>query len=400
MSQMNDKLKLYENSNSSTRKKQSIYEVIDKHIQSNYIIRFNEIGLVYEIAKKSDLRFSILNESSLLISMVNRGINVSPPILKTYLKSDYIVYYNPMKNYFENLPKWDKCDYISQYASYVNTDNNALFAYHLKKWCVRAVLSVFYTDKINKHCIVLSNGTQHAGKSTYLNYLMPEELQEYFAENIEVDKDNRIKLCKTFIINLEELEVLGNKDVNSIKALISQTWVNERLPYGDKSTNIPRICSFVGSTNRVEFLNDDTGSVRWIIFDVIGKLDFSYKPHFNINNLWAQAYHLAFNDKDFKPDLTDEDVRVNEARNEAYTIQTIERELVLTHYTPSKDMEDFRTATDVAVELQTLGHRLNIQRIGGALTKYGFDRVKHSKRQVYGYLAKIKIVEKPDQKQK
>lgn len=393
---MNDKLKLYKTSSSDTTKKSSIYEVIDKHIQSNYVIRFNEIGLIYEIAQKKDLRFEVLNESSLLISMVNKGIKTSVSTLKTYLRSDYIIRYNPLKNYFENLPKWDEYDYITQYASYVNTDDNILYAYHLKKWCVRAVLSVFYTDKINKHCIVLSNGEQHAGKSTYLNYLMPSEIEEYFAENIGTDKDSRIKLCKTFIINLEELDVLGNKDVNSIKALLSQTWVNERLPYGDKSSNIPRICSFLGSTNRVEFLNDDTGSVRWIVFDVIGKLNFKYKQEFNIDNLWAQAYHLAFKDKNFKPDLTDEDVRINEIRNDAYTIQTAEREMVLTYFTPSHDLIDFRTPTEVVRDLLPFGHRLNRERVGGAFTRYGFKRIKHPKRQVYGYLAKMKIVGKSD----
>ena len=383
---MNDKLKLYD-AGGSKSDNMSIYQEIEKYIQNYYIIRFNEIALTYEIAQKKNLEFDILNESSLLISMVNNGVRVSYPSLKTYLKSDYVISYNPIKNYFERLPNWDGVDYIAQFASYVNTDDNVLFYYHLKKWCVRAVLSVFYTDKINKHCIVLANGAQHAGKSTYLNYLTPEALKPYFSENIDIDKDSRIKLCKTFIINLEELDIMG-KDVNSLKAFLSQTWVNERLPYADKSSNIPRICSFIGSTNRTEFLNDDTGSVRWIIFNVIGKLNFKYSQEFNIDNIWTQAYHLAFQDKSFKPDLTDDDVKVNEKRNEAYTIQTIERELIPTYYKPSNAIEDFRTPTEIVEELRVLGHRLNNQRIGSALTRYGFERIKHSKRQIYGYLAK------------
>lgn len=391
---MNNKLKLYDSINLKSKGSKSIYQEIDKYIQSNYIIRFNEISLSFEIAQKKDLKFETLNESSLLISMVNNGIKVSHPSLKTYLTSDYISSYNPIKNYLENLPFCNKIDYISQFASYVDTDDNLLFSYHLKKWCVRAVLSVFHTDKINKHCIVLANGAQHAGKSTYLNYLIPIELQSYSSENIGIDKDSRIKLCKTFLINLEELDIMG-RDVNSIKAFLSQTWVNERLPYADKSTNIPRICSFIGSTNRTEFLNDDTGSVRWIIFNVKGKLNFKYSKEFDINNLWAQAYHLAFQDKSFKSDLTDEDVKVNEKRNEAYMIQTIERELIPTYYEPSLRIEDFRTPTEIVEELRVLGHRLNNQRIGSALTRYNFQRIKHGKRQIYGYLAKPLFKDSP-----
>ena len=385
---MNDKLKLYLTSLEKKNQTKSIYEIIDKYIKEHFLIRYNEISLTYEIANMENLKFQLLNESSLLIQMVNDELKVNHQYLKTYLKSDYIMSYNPIKAYLEGLKAWNGVDYIAQYANYVNTEDNTLFCYHLKKWCVRAVLSVFETDKINKHCIVLANGAQHAGKSTYLTYLIPKSLQEYYAENIGVDKDSRIKLCKTFIINLEELEIMGKTDVNALKAFLSQTWVNERLPYADKSTNIPRICSFIGSTNRTELLNDDTGSVRWIIFNVIGKLNFTYKEEFDIDNLWRQAYHLAFYDKEFKPDLTDEDVKINEKRNEEYTIQTIEKEVIATYYQPSTDLEDFRTSTEIIQELHFLNHRLNVQRIGGALSRFKFERIKHSKRQVYGYLAK------------
>ena len=146
MSQMNDKLKLYETSNPKIKKRKSIYQEIDKYIQDQYIIRFNEISLTFEIAQKNNLVFEVLNESSLLIAMVNNGLKVSYPSLKTYLRSDYIISHNPIKTYFQNLPHWDGKDYITQYASYVSTDDDNLFCYHLKKWCVRAILSVFYTD--------------------------------------------------------------------------------------------------------------------------------------------------------------------------------------------------------------------------------------------------------------
>jgi len=384
---MSDKIDFYLTESEKPSKKRTVYQIIHEFIQKHYIIRFNEIALIYEISRKDDMKFATLNESSLLISMVNSGLKVSNLALKVYLKSDFVSKYNPIISYLKNLSEWDGVDYISQYANYVNTDDNSLFVYHLKKWCVRAVLSVFYTDKINKHCIVLANGEQHAGKSTYLNYLIPDELRPYSSENINIDKDSRIKLCKTFIINLEELDIMG-RDVNSIKAFLSQTWVNERLPYADKSMNIPRVCSFIGSTNRTEFLNDDTGSVRWIVFNVIGRLNFAYSKEFEINKLWSQAYHLAFKESNFASDLTVEDVTTNEKRNEKYAVQTIERELIPRFYIPSNDMADFRTPTEIVEELKSLGHKLNNQKIGSALRRYKFERVKNNKRDVWGYLAK------------
>ena len=371
-------------------RKDSVYDKIHEELSKYFKINFNEISLEYEIfdiITKERLEF---NESSILIHLHREKINVSPQVFKTYLRAHFVERINPLIEYFESLPPWNGKNHIKKYASYVNTDDNELFYNHLLKWAVRAVKTVYNEESINKHALVLEGG-QNFGKSYYLNFLCPKELSKYLYTNIGVGKDERIKLAKAFIINIEELDVMGKYDINAIKALISQVSVNERLPYGDKSTLLYRICSFLASTNRAEFLCDDTGSVRWIIFSVLQKLDFSYSKEFNVDNFWAQAYHIFKYDKEFKSDLTVEEIRVNEFRNERFTIQTVENEYVLKYYSISEDIEDFKTATEIVIELQVMGQKLNAQKIGSALKKYGFTRIKHAKRQVYGYLAKTKF---------
>lgn len=378
----------------STRK-DSVYDKIHEEIGKYFIIKFNEISLEFEIFSSKSNKTLEFNESSLLIHLHREKLNVSPQALKTYLKSHFIERYNPIVEYFEELPTWDGKDYIKLYASYVNTDDNNLFAHHLLKWAVRAVKTVIHPEQINKHCLILGNGEQNAGKSTYLEYLCPKSLKRYYYENIGVSKDDRIKLCKAFIINIEELDILGKYDINSIKSIISQTTVNERLPYAEKSSLLYRICSFVGSTNKLEFLNDETGSVRWIVFDVLGRINFAYSQEFNIDNFWSQAYHIYKHQPTFKSELTVEEVIANEKRNERFTIQTVESEFILKFYEPTDDIQEFRTPTDIMTELSVMGHKLNNQRIGTSLKKHQFKRVKSAKRQVYGYLAKPKFKDSP-----
>lgn len=387
---MND-LEYYNRSN----RNDSIYDKIKEELDKHFQIRFNEIALEYEIIDKLTGKSIEFNESSLLIHLQREKLNVNPQIFKTYLKSHFVDRFNPLTEYFEKLPKWNNIDYIEKFASYVRTDDNLLFTIHLKKWAVRAVKTIFLKDQINKHCLVLANGSQNAGKSTYLAYLCPPKLINYYYENLGVSKDDRIKLCKAFIINIEELDIMGKYDVNSIKSIISQRSVNERLPYADKATLLYRTCSFVASTNRLEFLNDDTGSVRWIVFDLLAQIDFSYSKEFDIDLFWSQAYHIFKYEKDFKSDLSHDEVQQNELRNERFTIQTVENEFVLKYYDVSLDTEDFVTATDIVTQLNIMGHKLNPQKIGAALKKYGFQRIKHSKRQVYGYLAKPKFKDSP-----
>jgi predicted P-loop ATPase len=368
--------------------RKSIYDEIDLELNKYYSIRYNEIALEYEIFNRATNQKILFNEASLLIHLTRENIRISPQIFKTYLKSHFVSHYNPLENYFQNLPKWDGVAHINKYASYVKTDDDKLYYYHLKKWAVRAIKTIFQEDQINKHCLILANGEQNAGKSTYLANLCPKALKQYYYENIGVSKDDKIKLCKAFIINIEELDVLGKYDINSIKAIISQMTVNERLPYADKSTLLYRICSFLGSTNLGEFLNDDTGNVRWIPFDVLGTIDFSYSQEFDVDNFWSEAFHIYKNVPDFKSDLTSEDVALNERRTERFSVQSIENESIRKYYSQNTDNEYFRTANDIVQELAMLGIKSSSQKIGSTLKKQGYARYKHSKKQVYGYNAK------------
>lgn len=375
-------------------RKDSVYDKIHEELSKHFKIKFNEIALEYEIYDLNTSARIDFNESSILIHLHREKINVSPQVFKTYLRSHFVERINPLIEYFVSLSPWDGKDSIKKYASYIDTDDNELFHIQLLKWAVRAVKTVFLNEEINKHALVLEGG-QNYGKSYYLDYLCPKPLTKYLYTNLGVGKDERIKLAKALIINIEELDIMGKHDINAIKALISQVSINERLPYAEKSTLLYRTCSFLASTNRAEFLCDDSGSVRWVIFSVIQKINFSYSKEFNINDFWSQAYHIFKNEKDFKSDLSTEDIRINEQRNERFTIQTVENEYVLKFYSISEDIADFRTSTDIVTDLNIMGQRLSNIKIGSALTKYGFKKIKHSKRQVYGYLAKPKFKDSP-----
>ena len=82
-------------------------------------------------------------------------------------------------------------------------------------------------------------------------------------------------------------------------------------------------------------------------------------------------------------------------RNERFTIQTVENEFVLKYYSTSDNLSDFRTPSEIVTELQVMGHKLIAKKVGSALKKHNFTRIKHAKRQVYGYLAKTKFRDSP-----
>ena len=128
---------------------------------------------------------------------------------------------------------------------------------------------------------------------------------------------------------------------------------------------------------------------------IINKIDFSYSKDVDIKNVWTQAYHLAYTDLDFNPELTLTDIRENEERNKKYTKLTTEEELISKYFIKSNDMDDFVTASDVLVMLSSLNLRLSHVNLGRALSGFNFQRVKDPKRQVYGYLAKSVFSKSP-----
>ena len=371
----------------------TIFDRTLKYLNAKYSLRFNTISLEFEIKRTSDKKWSDLNLNSLFIELAQSGIDIPVNKLEILVRSHLIDQYNPISEYFESLEQWDGEDHIKNLCSYVKTNNDNAFLYHMEKWFTRAVLCALEKEKINKHCLVLANTIQNSGKSTYLRFFIPRKLMNYLSEDIGLDKDSRIKLCKNLIINLDELSILAKADINSLKAFISKTHINERLPYARKAEYLERICSFVGSTNKTDFLTDESGSVRWIIFEVIEKINFNYSMEIDIDKVWSQAYFNAYKKKGFNPELTLADISENEKRNERFTQMTLEQEMINKFYEPSDNLEEFKTATEVMMDLSTQGIRLNHLKIGRALSSFRFPRVKHPQRQIYDYLIRLKTTD-------
>ena len=368
----------------------TIFDRIRKYLAKKYQLRFNEIALEFEI-KTENGDWTELNLNSLYIELTQAGINIAFNKLEILMRSHLISIFNPFENYFQNLEKWDGENHIQRLISFVKTTDTEPFQIHFEKWLTRSVFCALKRGYINKQCFVFYNTKQNSGKTSFLRFLIPPSLEKYYTEDIGVDKDGLIALCKNFIINIDELSVMSKTDVNILKAFISKNTVNARLPYDRKSSLMYRTSSFCGSTNRSDFLTDETESVRWIIFEVL-EIDFNYSKEININQVWAQAYHNAFERKNYNPELTAKDLIENEKRNEKFKQVSLEQEILITHFEKSENKNDFLTATEIMLAMSNaLGVRMNNVKIGKALTALNFERIKHSKKQVYGYLIKRKI---------
>ncbi len=372
---------------------------IREYVLERYEIRFNEIAHEFEYRHSGTAEpYEKLNEDDLLIEILESGFKISMQLLISLLRSKYIVRYNPIQRYFHQLGEWKPQyddegtllnDHIGQLAAYVRTTDDERFRHHFRKHLVRMVacsLGISY----NKQALILS-GPQNDGKSTFLRFLCPASLADYIKENIEPEhKDSIIALCQNFMINLDELSSFSRKDINVIKSLFSLDRVKVRLQYGRKDENLKRVANFVGSTNKDEFLTDETGSVRWLVFEIEG-INFAYSQKIDMDKVYAQAYTLLMAGFEYR--LSKTEIEENNQINMRYAINFPELELIQKYYQPSDRIEgEFMTATDILEELSSLSKiKLTPQMVGKALKMEGYEKISQRKNAncaVKGYYVK------------
>lgn len=117
--------------------------------------------------------------------------------------------------------------------------------------------------------VLILQGAQGVGKSSFFRRLMPTP--DWFDDSLgdASDKDERLKLHKAWVLEWGELERLFSKrDDSRMKAFISTQVDNLRPPYGRGVKAYERRSIFVGSTNKDEFLQDETGNRRWWVVPV------------------------------------------------------------------------------------------------------------------------------------
>ncbi|GAB3661167.1 VapE family protein [Echinicola sediminis] len=349
-----------------------------RYLMSKYDFINNVV--VYEVfaSEKEKDNYYRVNPHTLLIEAKAAGHNTSLADINSFLSSDYIPKVNPLQLYFEKHEKdWiehEHGDYIEKLASYIHVQDSDRFKVQFKKWLVRCVACSLDDQYFNKQALILVQDKQNSGKSTLTRFLTPPDLSEYQTENISIDKDSLIALCQNFLIIQDELSTLNKQEINAQKSLMSRSYIKVRHPYDRKPTMEPRRASIIGSTNKSEFLTDDTGSVRWLCFTLTG-INWDYKKEIDVNLVWSQAFSLFKNGFDYN--MSAEEIAENEEANAQYSTITMEFELVQKHLVPGDKDDDFLTPSDILQYLNKAeGSVLKLSReeIGKALKRLGFEQ--------------------------
>ena len=372
----------YEQSSIKTNQNFSLLQRAENYLENKYDIRLNEVSGKIEAKIKSENNgYRELNENNIYRELQHSNIPLAMQKISILLQSDFVKKYDPFKNYFESLGFWNENEepkYIENLCGYIPVKEVKRFKIQFKKMLVRCIACALENDVFNKQVFVLVGEGQNTGKSTFCRWLCPPKLSDYITEAVNTDKDGLIVLATNFFINMDELATLSKAEINTLKSFISKDKINIRLPFAKRSSVHPRRANFIGSTNNDEFLTDETGSVRWLCFDIDGLINFDYKKDIEIDNLWKQAYTLYKIGFDYQLSL--DEVKENEIANSKFLIDTLEAQFIKKYYRPADKMNGvFVDATDIMnyINQRNINIKLNIRSIGKAMKVLGF--VKSSK---------------------
>ncbi len=387
----------------SKEKAVNAYNAIVAHLKSHHEFQMDIVGNELEHRKKGASTWEVLNENNLLHELRGLGHRVTDTLLMSLLGSDFVPRFDPFLNYFKGLKYHPEAgSHIERLASFValkDETDRELFTRTFKKTLVRVAAGAVGRIQFNKQCFVLKSD-QNDGKSTFIRWLCPPVLAKYRADwtRDEVgDKDGRFAIAQNFLINLDELATFGKANIEQTKAIMSLDSIKDRPPYGKRPIRFPRRASFFGSTNKDQFLTDESGSVRWLVFEIAGIQHDNggmngYNAQIDINAVWAEAWHLL-NTGEVEPQMTREEIAESEARNRLFQVTTQEMEMVMQFLSKSnKDAlgAEFLPVADITNYLAGISAmRLNRNAIGAALKYLGwekaqrFDKVKGY--QVWGF---------------
>ena len=270
----------------------SLMQEVTAFLTSRYRFRFNVLTEETEVADAANitnivnnipdthLRYAKVDErwmNSLSMEAIETGIDCWDRDIQRFVRSRRISEYHPFTAYFERLPEWDGTDRVSALARRVSDDPVWVNGFHRWMLGLSAQWMQFRPDinRANSVAPLLVSSRQGLGKSTFCRLLMPDALKAYYTESYDLGSpaSAEAKLAACGLINLDEFDKLSASKMPLLKNLMQASALNIRKAYKRSASALPRIASFIGTSNREDLLVDRTGSRRFLCVSLEHAID-------------------------------------------------------------------------------------------------------------------------------
>ena len=274
-------------------------ESLESELQKREIeVKYNTISCETEFFKngeKSEISENFVTE--IYSNICDKYLKITHTLVEQYLC--YIAEknkYNPVLDLF-NANQWDGQDHLTKIYDVLGiAQDDDLSRTLLLKWFWQGHALIRNSDKnpFGADGVLTLTGKQGIGKTSFFRHMALHSINsDFFKEGQKIkslDKDT-IRRCHTaFITELGELgSTFKFAHIDDLKAFITQSKDQYRLPYGHKDIKKARRCNLSATVNDKEFLVDRTGNRRfWTV--PVENIDLDKLKEINALQVWLQVW--------------------------------------------------------------------------------------------------------------
>ena len=368
-------------------------EDLQNFLSENFDFRYNILTDMPECKPKNTTTYRMIDKrmmNTLCMEAMMNGVDCKDADVKRFLFSERIPTHHPFKDYIDALPEWDGTDRVTMLAARVSGQAMWLNGFH--RWMLGMVAQwLGYPARCaNAVAPILISTEQGMCKSTFCSMILPEELRAYYTDKFTINATSGCeqKLSTFGLINMDEFNMYTERMMTILKNLMQMKKVNYRKCFKAYFSDLPRIASFIGTSNEKSLLTDETGSRRFLCMEVEKPIDCS---PIDYPQLYAQLKWELEAGKRYW--LSKEEELEIQEHNKAFYKHSPEEEAFYKVFALPKEGEPYveLTATDIFNKLQkrfpVLFRGVNPKHFGKVMTKVGAQKT-HT---MYGSVYKLSM---------
>ncbi len=375
-------------------------ESLKSELQKREIeVKYNTISCETEFFrnnKKSEINENFVTE--IYSSICDKYLKINHTLVEQYLC--YLAEknkYNPVLDLF-NANEWDKQDHLTKVYDVLGiAEDDDLSRTLLLKWFWQghALLRNDEENPFGADGVLTLTGSQGIGKTSFFRHMALHDINSnFFKEGQKIkslDKDT-IRRCHTaFITELGELgSTFKFAHIDDLKAFITQSKDQYRLPYGHKDIKKARRCNLSATVNDKKFLVDRTGNRRfWTV--PVENIDLDGLKEINALQVWLQVWeqYAKHNLQGFR--LTKDEQNLLSERNSQHE-RSLKSEDEILDILEEQKMRNWKYEYMTVSQFKNIHDILraySVEQVGKALDKIG---IKQERKRINGKQLRVRFL--------
>ena len=364
------------------KRKCTLLDDLEGFLFARYDFRFNVLTEQTEYRRKGEGKFVQVDQrvlNTLCIEARSQGVNCWDKDVSRLLLSQKMADFHPFLTYMAELPEWDGIDRVTELAKRIS--NKPLWVNGFHRWMLAMAAQWMNLGGqcANAVAPLLVSTQQGRCKSTFCSILLPDELQKFYIDKFDLTSESGCeqKLSLFGLVNMDEFDRYSVRSMATLKNLMQLKKLNFRKSHRSYYSQLPRIASFIGTSNQKELLTDTTGSRRFLCVEVKEKIDCT-RPDYA--QLYAQLKaELLAGERYWFTSEEEQDIQQN---NKMFYKHSPEEDVFFRCFRLPEEGEEgiLLSPTEIFCRLQkrfpAAFRGSNASRMGKVLTALGVERIR------------------------